>query len=248
MMINNVNIASSHHALAPDYSTWGLGTNEQQPIQRPLLKVKNEALAVANRYLTDNHWQLCYAKEVTLNSESHTATATLLRFTRDGQLHLQGEHISAVLYADTHQLLGLTRMLKQDNTKLPSHQYALQQALLFLQSEATDLVHHINDITLPNTDNNNRMEFSPAIHIHNIELQWIDQHPENITIGSVKHVINGLKVKCYMPDTDRWSWVIVDAKGEVITFERSIHWDFANRRRLSPMWLHDNWLQQYLSK
>ena len=63
-----------------------------------------------------------------------------------------------------------------------------------------------------------------------------------LVINNEKHIINGLKVKFYVPKIDRWTWVIVDYHGDIITFERNIHWDFDKHQRLTPMWLHDQWL------
>ncbi|TNF68614.1 MAG: hypothetical protein EP298_05720 [Gammaproteobacteria bacterium] len=239
--MNNIKITTSHPTIVPQYEFWGLGKLLTKPKCEPLNTISDDFLNIANQFVNDDNFKLSTIKFVSFNTDCQKLNAILIRYSKQPE-HLNAEHISILINQSTHQLLGLTKQIKQSQNKLPTHKLAYEKAIVFLNQYAHDLVAEKPILNLPSCNSDQRLEFNPVIVIDNIQLHWIDQHQEIITIDNKKCIINGLKIKCYIPKIDRWAWVIVDYYGNIITFERNIHWDFNKHQRLTPMWLHDQWL------
>ncbi|MCF6766668.1 hypothetical protein L3V82_12905 [Thiotrichales bacterium 19S3-7] len=239
--MNNIKITTTHPTVLPEYTIWGLGKLLTKPNCQLLDNVSENLLNFANKFVDDGTFKLSNIHQVSFDTYSQALTAILLRYTKTIG-HINGEHISLLIDKSTNKLLGLTKQTKQTKNALPSHSLAYQKSIEFLNQHASDLIFDQHSLDLPECDNNLRLEFNPVINIDKLQLQWIDQHIELIIINNAKHVVNGMKVKFYIPNADRWAWVVVDYQGNVITFERDIHWDFDKHQRLTPMWLHDQWL------
>jgi len=51
-----------------------------------------------------------------------------------------------------------------------------------------------------------------------------------------------MKYKCYVPENDSWTWVIVGPDGNIMAFEQDIKWKGG---RITEKWLHDSWLLEH---
>lgn len=125
---------------------------------------------------------------------------------------LGGEHYSFSVDVDGGGLLGLIWMdARFASGELPSENAAAETAVRFLSRNAGDL--------LPE-----------------LEVLWIREHKEVITVNGRKIRIPGMKYKTHRKSHGDYAWVIVGSGGEVITFERDILW---RGIRLTEKWLHD---------
>jgi hypothetical protein len=78
-----------------------------------------------------------------------------------------------------------------------------------------------------------------------LSVDWVDRHDEEVTTADgTRAVVSGTKVKSHHED-GLYSWVVVGAGGQVVTYERDIRWDSAEGRRGTEMWLHDSWITAY---
>ena len=128
-----------------------------------------------------------------------------------------GEHYSR-LETETGQLLGLMRMDRElVSDQLLDRDEALRLAQKFLSLNATDL-------------------------LASRELHFVAPHTETFDVGGVTVDITGMKVKMRNTNDGLWFWVVLAATGEVITFERDIHWITRPGHRGTEMWLHDSWV------
>ncbi|WP_317912496.1 hypothetical protein [Carnobacterium maltaromaticum] len=46
-------------------------------------------------------------------------------------------------------------------------------------------------------------------YFEKLENLWVDQYDEEIIINDKKLTISGMKYKCYLPETENYTWVIV---------------------------------------
>ncbi len=145
--------------------------------------------------------------------------ACLVRYQKDENKGLLGEHFSFIVSEKDKKILGFTNMDKKySNLKMLSKNETEKIAKEFLF----------------------RMDNSLLEGLKNL---WIERHDEQIVINNGENVtIAGMKYKCYRPETDDYAWVIVAYDGSVITFERNILWNTKAQSRISEKWLHDNWL------
>lgn len=143
----------------------------------------------------------------------------LIRYTPESnKTDLYGEHFSVTVEKETNYILGFTNMNRKfnliDNKLLLTHEETEQIAKDFLT----------------------RLE--PG-YFEKLENLWIDQHDEEIIINDKKMTISGMKYKCYLPETENYTWVIVGSDGDIVTFERGIIWV---NSRVTEKWLHDSYL------
>jgi hypothetical protein len=232
-----------HH---PDYLHWGLAG--ERKIIDALLPEEREKFIKSVKKLPIDTGDYCLSKayKVSYYDRLINPEAILLRFEKQNKPYseLSGEHFSIILEASTNKLLGLTRMVDdKNNASLLNHQQALSLALAFLALWAPDLIPA--NIQIPELNElkpHEKMVFEPALSIGNIELSWIALHTESIFINKKEILIEGMKVKMFIPSTELWVWIIVGKNGEIQTFERNIDWDFDKMQRKTEMWLHDKWL------
>lgn len=160
-------------------------------------------------------YQLKKVSEVPVDEE----TAYLLRYTKNTNSELMGEHFSFVVSKKKpYVILGFTDMsLRYTGKSLASKDQCDKIAKEFL------------------------MKIDPQL-AKALELQWIDKHDEEIIIDGQKKILTGMKYKCYCPSSDEYAWVIVAEDNSVITFERNIRWSNGMMKRLTEKWLHDTWL------
>ncbi|MGO1849472.1 hypothetical protein [Microbacterium sp.] len=75
-----------------------------------------------------------------------------------------------------------------------------------------------------------------------LTVQWINQHDETITgPDNTTVTVSGMKVKT-RHDSGLYTWVIVGAGNQIVTYERDITWNSDHSRRQTAMWLHDAWV------
>ncbi|GAA0923540.1 hypothetical protein [Nonomuraea longicatena] len=158
-------------------------------------------------------WQPVQARE-----ERHEdRPVTVVRYERGTRPTPGGEHITTVVDGEG-TLLGYTRMtLDAATSSAPSDAAAEKAAFAWMK------------------------RFVPE-HAAGLSLQWVDRHDEEVRDRSgAKRTVSGAKVKS-RHDNGLYTWVIVDGKGAVITYERDIRWDGSQGRRATQMWLHDKWI------
>lgn len=170
-------------------------------------------LATAGLWLPED-WQ-----PASVRRERHDDRPVMVvRFQATADPRPGGEHVTTVL--DDHAtLLGYTRMVANPTThadNLPDHDQAREQAMRWLNNHAPG-------------------------YTDGLTVNWVDQHNETITdTTGAKRTISGIKIKT-QHESGLYAWVIVDARGQVLTYERDIRWDSAAGRRATQMWLHDKW-------
>lgn len=138
---------------------------------------------------------------------------------------LGGEHFSYVVDAATDRLMGSTYLdARLSEQPLPDKETARAVAMAFVARVAPDL--------------------SGALSV-----LWIEPHSETITVagpqGPRSLQIIGQKVKCHHKPSSTYTWVIVGANAQIITFERDIIWSTARAQRVTEKWLHDTWLKAH---
>lgn len=150
-------------------------------------------------------------------TENHDGTAvTVTRYERDGRRTLGAEHVSTVVARDG-TLLGYTRMIAGASGELLPEDRAREAALGWLRRHAPE-------------------------YARGLDVQWVDRHDERVrTPDGREHVVPGTKVKARHA-SGLYAWVIVDAAGRVVTYERDVRWDASAGRRGTEMWLHDTWV------
>lgn len=151
--------------------------------------------------------------------KANDVDAYLIRYQKDENKGLNGEHFSFLVAKDDKQILGFTNMSKKYND------------LNMLSKNETEKI---------------AREFLTKIDKsleENLENLWIERHDEQIFVdGGKAATIAGMKYKCYRSSKDDYTWVIVGFDGSIITFERDIKWEMKEQRRITAKWLHDNWL------
>lgn len=161
------------------------------------------------------------AKKVMIDNNS----AYLIRYQKDENKGLNGEHFSFLVSEKGKKILGFTQMDKKFvNLKMVSKRETERIARDFLTRM---------DKTLEN----------------DLENLWIERHDEQIFIDNGNAVtVAGMKYKCYNSSKDDYAWVIVGFDGSIVTFERDIKWNMTAQSRISEKWLHDSWLVENLDK
>jgi len=233
--------AQKHHVEA-DYHVWGRAGNlSHADIDTAMISAATNKL----KQLVDlKGLNLVLAKHVEHYQGDHLPAikAILLRFQPEFKIS-NVEHVSIVYDSENDCMLGFTDMRENKNSCV-SHKTALKMALTFLQHYASDLIQTtLKTPELITLKPGERMIFDPVLALDNVELNWIDQHTETITKNAEPINITGIKVKFYIPSLELWSWVIIDANGNIQTFERNISWDFKKYQRNTQMWLHSPWLK-----
>ncbi|MFE0426313.1 hypothetical protein [Streptomyces sp. NPDC058953] len=156
-------------------------------------------------------------RPVQVRAERHdNRPVTVVRYERGTGRTLGGEHITTVLDGEG-TLLGYTRMTADATAlPLPSDEAAEKAAFAWMG------------------------RFVPE-HSAGLSVQWVDRHDEEVRDrAGARHTVSGAKVKS-RHENGLYTWVIVDDRGEVVTYERDIRWDAAGNRRATRMWLHDKW-------
>lgn len=152
-----------------------------------------------------------------------------LRFIQKGQKDYLGcEHYSMTIDIETKRLKGLMWLNKELNVdKYITEDMAREVAIKFLKENAPDLC-------------------------ETVEIKWIrpirkypenPPHDEGFKLKDGTTII-GMRVKMWANDTQKYSWVIVNGLGNVISFERDIIWDSEKHCRTTERWLHDQWLKE----
>ncbi|MFP1626951.1 hypothetical protein ACLB9X_17635 [Streptomyces sp. 5K101] len=156
---------------------------------------------------------------VQIRSERHDdRPVTVVRYEQGTPRDLGGEHITTVVGADG-TLLGYTRMTAAAARapRATDEDAARDAAFTWLKGFA-------------------------AGYADGLDVQWVNDHDEEVRDpAGAAHTITGLKVKTHH-DNGRYTWVIVDGDGQVITYERDVRWDSDAGRRGTEMWLHDKWI------
>lgn len=235
------------HVVKPDYKNWGVAGDlttkkfsySLTVTQLNLLKQLGMDL---NKFECVSAWEVQYYQGESIRSRS----AVLMRFALNNSISssLEGEHFSMVFDSQTQEILGLTKMLTElDSKPFVTHQEALDVAIIFLKKVAPDLVvNNCKEANLKTLPLGSRMVFPEPIIVDLVQVNWIDRHDEKISNGSEEVIVSGMKVKMFLPGLNLWAWVIIDKNGQVQTFERNISWDFDKIQRKTQMWLHDQWL------
>lgn len=241
------------HYVQPKYESWGMVGSLKVIENLEISRYSNVLKFIDKMQILHSDYKLVSAIEVKhFISELKEITSVVVRFIPSfinaSKLQYGGEHISFVYDIEGDRLLGMTNMTDKKHQNVPflSHEVALKKAIDFLYEIAPDLMEtNDQEIELIEIDNGDRMIFSPSLKIGKIEVNWIDVHEEFFLKKDDinKTIVDGLKVKMYIPDTNLWVWVIIDRNGEVQTFERDISWDFSKMERCTQMWLHDEWIQ-----
>lgn len=143
---------------------------------------------------------------------------TLFRFTKTGELNLFGEHFSVVI-DENNKLLGLMNL---DNS--------FQNSIEISEKEIESYCMKIYNKYYPG-------------YFEQLKNLWIKDHTEVISENNIKTNITGKKYKCYNQKTDNYSWIIINSKGQLITFEKDIFWDDG---RVTEQWLHDSYLKEFI--
>ncbi|MGV9312867.1 hypothetical protein ACWDR0_11810 [Streptomyces sp. NPDC003691] len=157
-------------------------------------------------------------RTVQVRAERHEdRPVTVVRYERGAARTLGGEHLTTVVDGGG-TLLGYTRMTPDaPGPGLPSDAAAEKAAFDWLKS------------------------FVPE-HADGLSVQWVARHDEKVRDRSgAERAVSGAKVKT-RHENGLYTWVIVDGRGEVVTYERDIRWDGAGNRRATAMWLHDRWI------
>lgn len=156
---------------------------------------------------------------VSTRGETHNDTpVTVRRHERGDRVNHGREHVTTVTADGTGTLLGFTRLqATEDGTALPTPDEAERIAYELFAG------------------------LDPA-YAAGLSTQWVDRHDETVTdAAGVERTVAGIKVKTRHTD-GRYAWIIVGENGGVVTYERDIHWDPAEPRRITAMWLHDRWI------
>lgn len=155
--------------------------------------------------------------QVTARQEHHDAHPVTVTRAQAGEPGYGGEHVTTVI-DDDGTLYGYTRQTAGfPADAMPDREEAEQTAFAFLNSIDP--------------------EFAAGLTV-----QWIDQHDETIAGADGAPVtVSGMKVKT-RHDSGLYTWVIVGAEGQIITYERDVAWDTGHARRQTAMWLHDAWI------
>lgn len=144
---------------------------------------------------------------------------TLYRFTKTGELNLFGEHFSVVI-DEKNKLLGLMNL---DNS--------FQEKVDICENEIE--AHCIKIFN----------KYYPGYYEQLTNL-WIKDHTEVISDNNIKINITGKKFKCFNKELNNYSWIIINSKGNLITFEKDILWVDG---RITEKWLHDSFLKEFIS-
>ena len=142
----------------------------------------------------------------------------IYRYGKAGTAPLGGEHYSVVLTQEGQRILGFTFMDEkfEKGQTLPNREETREIAKAFLEKTSPGLFEKLDN-------------------------RWIEPHDEVIEVAGKSVTIRGMKFKCYSPSTKDYTWVIIGATGEVITFETGIIWTLG---RDTEKWLHDSWLEK----
>lgn len=156
----------------------------------------------------------------------------------------KGEHLSFLIDMSCLKIMGLTNTeVCADSENYIEHQKALPIAIEFLKIHAPDLVNK-EALTpkIATQKSTSKIQFDPPLVIDNVEVHWIGPHQEKVFLDNKTAIIYGTKVKMYIPESQLWTWVIINNKEKIQTFERNIFWNFKAFQRETQMWLHDEWL------
>ncbi len=157
-----------------------------------------------------------------------------MRFISDknSENQMGGEHFSITVDPHNRRLMGLMHLEKTTETEnYVDEEQAKSITFDFLRAYAEDL-------------------------IDTIEVRWIkptrkipvnSPHDDAFTLNDGS-VITGMRVKLWSNGAGNYAWVIVNASGKVINFERDIAWSTLRHCRTTEKWLHDDWLQNNKKK
>jgi hypothetical protein len=142
---------------------------------------------------------------------------TVVRWAPGARRTLGGEHATMVV-DDAGVLLGWTRMSAEvADRPVPDSEQARAAAFGWLAGFAHE-------------------------HARGLEVLWVRQHDETVRDDrGARLLIRGAKVKTRQAD-GRYTWVVMDGRDSVLTYERDVRWDGAAGRRGTEMWLHDTWV------
>lgn len=156
--------------------------------------------------------------QVTTRHQHHDARPVIVtRAQPETEPGYGGEHVTTVV-GDDGIIYGYTRQAAGFTADtMPSREDAERVAFEFLNS------------------------IDPAF-ASGLAVQWIDPHDETISGADGSTVsVSGMKVKT-RHDSGLYTWVIVGADNQIITYERDVTWDTGHSRRQTAMWLHDAWI------
>ncbi len=148
-------------------------------------------------------------------------TAYWFRYDKDSNSGIGNEHYSfLVTDKKPFKILGFTHMdTSYADMQLLSEKEAEEVAIDFLKKIDSQLETELTKV-------------------------FTERHDEEIFVNGKKTTISGMKYKTYRKASDDYAWVVVAGNGNIITFERDIHWTDARQMRITEKWLHDMWLSE----
>lgn len=237
------------NSLQCDYKNWGV-TGTLEIINEPITeKAIQSAINSAKDLFALNTLFLkkaCFVNSY--QSESYEEKKLiLLRFEKADQKNivLDDEHISLLFDEKNNTIFGYMNLINNPlNNDFIDHQTALNQAINFLRkNHIMSAQNELPVLVVKNkTEPGSKMVFNNFSLSNNFELHWIGRHTETITVKGKIIEISGMKVKLYNCLNNLWTWVIIDAQGNVIALECNIFWNFSKGKRETQLWLHDKWL------
>jgi hypothetical protein len=242
----------ANEQLIPDYKKWGQADGAKFFIEIAASNVIEVALGVAqNQFdLSDMRLDLSLKVESYRGPKLPAVQLVLLRFLKKNspkKIQIGSEHLTVLIDINNKQLYGFTKMFYDAEVAdhLLPHDQALDRAVSFIRHAAPDLIpgHEIKIPEILKCDLMSKLTFSEKLVVGFVEIHWINKHYEDVVINGITQRIWGMKVKMFIPDENLWAWVIVDAAGNIQTFEKNIFWNFDAFVRDTQMWLHDDWLK-----
>lgn len=232
-----------------DYKKWGCGSVAKMlAISANDEIVKTALIAIEKIFSVGQfHFESALGVNYFQGKNAPDLELLLLRFnTSDTKKNNVGQsHVSVLINPIDNKIFGYMDLRDSPSTiECTTHQAALQAAVLFLQKSAPDFIPQ--QIQLPSfpeskVQSEAKLTFDNHPKLGVLELHWIGVHKEFVESKNGLIEIRGMKVKLFHRERNLWSWVIINKNNEVICYERDVFWNFAESRRESQMWLHDNW-------
>lgn len=155
-----------------------------------------------------------------------------LRFERsDGRNRgLYGEYFSIIIDPYDKKIMGFTFLdeeLIEDTApdEISSERIALQ----FIREHAPDIADSIEVRWIQPLTSESK---NPP---HDSALSYTDKR------SSISRNVLGTRVKMLDKNTGLYAWVVITKSGEIINFERDVHWSVRRGRRTTEVWLHDSY-------
>ncbi|GAB1262273.1 hypothetical protein [Aurantivibrio plasticivorans] len=177
-------------------------------------------------YEVPEYFEVAYAQQVSMDRRP----LWWMRFIKkDGTNNqLEGEHLSLLVDMFNSRLMGFTYLDSENaSEESPDESRSSDMALSFMSKAAPDIYPNLSVKWV-----------QPLSHVaknppHDSALYYVDQQ------SGEKQTLLGTRVKMVDSATGLYAWVVVNENGEVLNFERDIHWSTLRGRRTTEVWLHD---------